>query len=344
MNVKISVRNHRRVLSAIVVLNILCYPIISHAGDVMDSGVDKCVNAYYGIGEKTDYAKAYKCFSTKQVWPYLIIMQLNGEGVPANPDKAKEFMDDWLKADPINAQTTDVTQMEQIVERRLHAKKPSSKKINFCADVAGTTYSMDFCGDLNNKIQQQTDNIAMTVIRAKLNPGQVVLWDKIQVAADTYEKAEGERLLQQYVNGTIRGIAYESQISFVRHNFIELMKNVFNKRELKPATTAKLEKLNMDMMAAYKRDVDKYIEANSFMNDPGSTDDLKQQYQSDISTYKADAKESQKAWEVLCNLSATLAASVYSNKSTDWTASMQVAMTKIRIIEIKNDPVGSDGG
>jgi len=79
----------------------LCRP--AFAGDILDNSVKPCVNAYYGIDGPINFGKAYKCFGDNQVYEFLIIMELNGEGTPKNTKQAERTMDTWLKADPDNA-------------------------------------------------------------------------------------------------------------------------------------------------------------------------------------------------------------------------------------------------
>ena len=50
---------------------------------------EACEDYYYGLEGKVDYFKAFQCFEKQQDWPMLILMHLNGEGVPADVKKAE---------------------------------------------------------------------------------------------------------------------------------------------------------------------------------------------------------------------------------------------------------------
>lgn len=312
----------------------------SSLDDLMSGSNDECVNAYYGIGEALDYTKAYKCFASLNIYQYMIVMQLNGEGVPANPKKAKELLDAWLKADPDNARSADETQMESVVEQRLNSAYVTAPKLDYCKDVAGTTYSMDFCAGVNDRMEQHNYDATMNSIRAGLNTKQAAIWDQIQVVFAEYQKAEGERLFQQYADGTIRTAVYEGQISYVRANFLKLMQDVFVAKSLAPASTEESKKLEAELKSAYQADVDKYADGQSYLNGIDSSADDKKRYADNIAEYKSDVENSQSTWYKLRDLCASLASGVYQKKGVDWSSSMTIAMTKIRVLDIQNDPDG----
>jgi hypothetical protein len=216
------------------------------------------------------------------------------------------------------------------------------REIDFCKDIGYTTYSMDFCAGIQNQLQQQQIEAAMRTIRGTLDTKQQEMWDKIQEAENKYARAEGQRIYKQYEEGTIRGVAYASQVSYVRDNFQKLMTEVFAKKALKPATPAELKTLDIDMQNYYQADIEKYIGEMSYLNDPDSSGDDKLQYVSDVTEYKTNAEDSQKTWQEMRDECAALVTSVYKQNGTDWSASLSAAMTKIRIQEIQSDPVGSD--
>ena len=310
----------------------------AQAADILDPGVGPCVNAYYGIGQRVNYDKAYKCFQSKNVYEFMAIMQLNGEGTPKNAQKAEQTMKLWFKSDPDNADNVDADQMRQAVAA--HLADPHAPRTDFCDDVGYTTYSMDFCSDVQNRLQEQKTRKAMHAIRASLNPAQQVLWDSIQNAEKIYARAEGLRIYKRYESGTIRAIAADAQVSSVRDDFQGLMTTVFANRSLKPASSLTVGRLNSELRKKYKSDIDEFIQDEAYLIEPDSSAEERRQYASTVADYKIDAKNSQTAWETLRKKCAALAKGIYKQKGVDWSVSVSAAMLKLRIEEIENDPVG----
>lgn len=319
-------------------------PAAGKAGFLLDHGTFTCADIYYGIGQPVDYAKAYACFESHAIYEYMIVMQLNGEGVPRNTQKAQALMQAWLQADPDNAKSVDETRMEEVLKERLNDKSLNPPKIDYCKDVGSTTISINFCAAVEDGIEKHAAETAMSAIRATLNPVQAAQWDNIQAAAAAYQKAEGQRLYQQYADGTIRSVAYEGQVSFVRSNFLALMQDAFGAKKLKPATKQQLQKIEADIKAANEADVARYAGENDWLNQADSSNADKQAYAEHVSSYKADVGGAQRSWETLRDLCSNLAASVYTQNGTDWSASMAFAISEVRLMDIKNDPVRPGGG
>lgn len=330
---------------AIALSSGVMWPRTARAADLLDEGVDQCANAYYGIGEPIDYRKAYQCFESLKVWQFMIVMQLNGQGVPVSAEKAREYMQDWLKADPMNANSVDETQMEKMIRERKGKKLGEYPKVDFCQDVGYTTYSMDFCASVQDRLEQAAFDATMSSIRSSLSPPQQVLWDEIQQTLKNYEEAEGQRIYQQFIDGTIRAIAYNSQKSFVRTNFKDLMQSAFEARSLKPQSRPQLDAVTKELEEAYNKDETDYAQDFAPPSGSSGTDErLRHEYAEYISDYKVDAQKSQAIWKRLLDLCQDLAASVYANedKTVDWRVSMAVALSENRIAELKDNPVGPD--
>lgn len=326
----------------VLLLMFWAYPSLGagRAGFLLDDSTYTCADIYYGIGQPVDYSKAYACFKAHSIYEYMIVMQLNGEGVPRDVHKAEALMQAWLQADPDNANSVDETGMEGILNGRLQDNNPNPPKVEYCKDVGYTTISMDFCAAVNDRMEQHNYDATMSSIRAGLNTQQAAIWDRMQVVFAEYQKAEGERLFQQYADGTIRGVVYQGQISYVRANFLKLMQDVFVTKGLAPVSTEESKKLEAQLKSAYQADVDKYADGQSYLNGIDSSADDKKQYADNIAEYRSDAENSQNTWYKLRDLCAALASSVYKKKGVDWSASMAVAMAKIRVIDIQNDPDG----
>lgn len=312
---------------------------------LLDKSVQPCANAYYGIGEKVDYRKAYQCFRKLDVWQFLIVMRLNGQGAPPSVVKARELMQDWLRGNPDNANSMDGQQMEKLIHQREGKKPGEYPKIDFCRDAARTTISGDFCSAVQDRLARGQFSTAMSAIRDSLAENERHLWDQITKTFDAYERAEGDRLYQQYIDGTIRATAFYSQEWFVRVQFLKLTKLAFMTRSLQPQSRRQLDAANTKVMNAFSHNIAVYANTYRKFSEQDSSAADRKQYRQYVSEYKTAAQEAQRVWEHLRVLCEDLAAAVYGNEKKDvnWRASMGVAISRDRVAAIENNPIGPNG-
>jgi hypothetical protein len=336
-------------LTLLIVLTIiwsLTSPSNVAAGGLRDEATYECVYAYYGIGQPINYTKAYQCFDSHAIYEYLIVMQLNGEGVPADPKKAEDLMHAWLKADPENAGSVDETHMQQLIKDRLRGSTPSATKIDFCKDAAESNYAIGYCTWVQELLDKQDADKAMGMIRSKLTPNEAAIWDQIMKAFETYLEAEGVRARQLYAGGSAAGTADTGQQIYVRKNFQEFMQSTFGKMNLAPSSKDELEKTEADMQAAYDANISEYEETYSppekTNNETADETEYRETMTNYVAEYKEDAAVSQKRWVALRDLCAKLAVLVYKDKypNVDWVSNLDRALSLVRIEEIRNRPLG----
>ncbi len=289
-----------------------------------------CVDAYYGIGEAVDYSKAYACFQEHEVQQFIILMLLNGEGTAKDPKQAAEDLHAWSLDHNDEGENGNLKK-----EVESHVGNPQAPRVDFCKDIAYSMYSIGFCSGIENALAQQESDLMMKKIRGSLQPAQQVEWDKVQEAFSRYQRDEGSRIEKQFEQGTIRGVAYDSHLEYVRSNFQKLVVMAFLKKGLSPAEAGESKTLLSRVQTAYQADIDDYVKSMSNMDGPNSPDEAK-----DIAEYKEIAETSQKAWEAVRDLCSALAADVYKQNGVDGSTSMSVAMSKLRIDEIRDNPVG----
>jgi uncharacterized protein YecT (DUF1311 family) len=140
-----------------------------------------------------------------------------------------------------------------------------------------------------------------------------------------------QRGYDKIVPGTAAGHAGAGQAGFVRDNFMRLIAETIQAHNLKPASIAEYEAADHKLGRAYARDVRKESE---------SEDTEK----SVIEDYGKSARDSQNHWIKFRDLLAERATSLYRNhaKSFDPAVSIKMAMTKIRIAELRFNPIGPE--
>lgn len=345
-------KNHmKKIFLTYILTASAAFSITAHsegqAGDLRDDSTVECVNAYYGIGQPVDYAKAYKCFDSHKIYEYIIPMQLNGEGVPVSIDQAKKLMNEWLVADPDNAGSLDETNMRKILDERSANPLESDKKVDFCHDIAGTNYSMGFCFWVQDQLDKQKLENSIEPIQSKLHGDELVMWRTILNAFNSYLNAEGKRGMQLYAGGSAAGSAYTLQQTFVRQHFYGAMQAIFGGMKLIPSSKSDLTKTEADLQAAYNASIadfeDSYAPSASTNSETSDDREFIETETNYIAQYKADVATSQKKWLALRDACAKLAVVVYRDKpNVDWGVSAKRALAVLRIGDLKNRPLGDD--
>jgi hypothetical protein len=305
------------------------------AEDLREDSVQPCVDAYYGIGQPVDYDKAFKCFQDHDVRQFVILMTLNGDGTPKDPKRAQQDLAAWgLDA---SAGNEDINLKNDVQE---HLRDPAASRADYCHDIAYSVYSLGFCSWIRERLQKQDFDNAMDVIRGSFTPAQQQKWDELLRAEEAYEKLDASRLLKQFQEGTVRGVAYDMQLMYVRENFRDLVTDAFVRGQLIPATADVQKQLASALQAAYQADVDGYSEGEDFLDQRDSSALEKQAYASNVAEYAQDAEASQQAWARLRDLCAAFARDAYkgAQKGMDVSASMTASLTRLRILELKNSP------
>lgn len=317
------------------------------AGNLRDDSTYECVNAYYGIGQPVDYAKAYKCFDSHKIYEYLIPMQLNGEGVPASVAKAKRLMDEWLVADSDNAGSLDETNMQKMLDERSANPSTSNKRVDFCRDIAGTNYAGGFCVWVQDQLDKQELEKSIGPIQKKLHGDELVMWKAILKDFNSYLSAEGERGMQLYAGGSAAGSAFTLQQTYVRQHFYGTVQSIFGDMKLIPSSKNELKKAEADLQAAYDANIADYevsyappVATGTETSDDREFRETETNY---VAQYKDDAVTSQKKWLALRDACAKLAIAVYKDKpNVDWGVSAKRALVVVRIGDLKNRPLGGD--
>jgi hypothetical protein len=299
-----------------------------------DEAAQPCIKAYYGIGQPIDYAKAYKCFNSLHVYQFLILMQLNGDGVPASVDKARKLMKEWQASQPETFITNPFPDDGRVLKilKSTTAKIPPLPRVDFCNDFAIFGFEVRFCSSLDNTLSEQKTNKAFAAIRVNLPSKDAVLWDQIVNLFNEYVNAEGKRGEDAYGEGTLAPTGYDDQQIYVRNSFLTFAKATFIYMKLTPATRDQLSSAEVAMKRAYDSDIDWYSEGDAYQDLNAKS------YLSDI---KTNLYMSQKTWVDLRDKCSELAVILYRKKAgVNWGLSLKYEMTLVRTEDIKQSTLG----
>lgn len=304
-------------------------------------GEQDCDDHYFGISGAPDYAKALKCYKEQKNWQFLIIMALNGEGEPADLKKADELFQAWRKAEPDEVSSLEGEALLKIIEERKADPKRSYPRLDYCNDIASDTVAMNRCGSIREQIEERKLGGGAASMKAKLTPAQAAVFDKLIQAFNVFKEAEAGRMYQHYIDGSIRNQAAFGQSSFVREKFLELAAQTVERHGLEPASEADYKAADAELNRVYRENIQDYVELYQKANDGDADKEQRERDESCVRDYKKLSKQAQLAWIKYRDLWEELALSLYADqaKTFDPATAMKTKATRIRILELQNDPV-----
>ncbi|MEO7419651.1 MAG: lysozyme inhibitor LprI family protein [Thermoanaerobaculia bacterium] len=302
---------------------------------------EDCDNYYLGIHGVPDLAKALRCYKAEQRWEMLIVMSLNGEGAPVSIPRAEELLLAWQREDPNQANSLQAMALSEIIDERRQHSDGSFPRVDFCRDIAQDTVAMNSCAALDCEIDEVRLETMLAKVKAGLTPVEAAALDKVVVGFKAFESAEGGRAYQRYIGGTGRIIAAIEQVGFVRDQFSTLTQNTVERRQLQPADRGAYEAADRELNQVYRDDIRTYTKdyEEQIKDDQYANGD---RYRFFIEEYKKDSKDAQIHWIRYRDLCAELARLLYKGKKGEFdpALSMKTAVTRIRVLELRNDPMG----
>lgn len=287
------------------------------------AGKEDCDALYFGIGRPPDFSKALKCYEAEKSWELLILMHLNGEGTPADAQKAGELLQSWQKADPSQADSMQAEALRNAIAERKQNPGETYPRLDYCQDIAGDTMSLNFCAWIDERLAEVDFKAAMARTRSNLAPADAAIFDKVLAEFAAFKEAEAGRMYQRYIDGTIRDLAASGQAAFVREQFLSLIRETVEQRRLAPADEKAYKAADLELNQVYRDDV----------------------RSNEASEYRKHSKDAQLHWIRYRDLLADLARSLYKDRQRelDPAVSMKTAVTRVRVRELRNDPVAGPG-
>jgi uncharacterized protein YecT (DUF1311 family) len=230
-----------------------------------------CPSLYSGLEGAPDLPAALACFRANGNWAMVAVMLLDGEGAAVDVAGARAAYQHLLDENG-HARDDDAVAMEKILRQR-ESHPGDARRIDFCREVARTTYSLDLCAAIGDRADERRTRETIAKTRAALAPGQQSLLDELAAAASRLIEADGQRLYQQYIDGSIRTLASYSQRQRVRKTFVDRLQSWGS-----PAATLtarrSLDDADRELNAVYRKTL----------------------AASDASDYQSKVREAQRAW------------------------------------------------
>jgi len=145
------------------------------------------------------------------------IMQLNGEGTPVDVAGARASVGQLAQEGSLDA---DGEALERILKRREANPQAKARHIDFCADIAQTTPSLGYCASRQETSRTAKGDRRLAELRGRLEAAARPPFDAAVAAFRSFVDAEGQRVYEKWIEGTIRGQASIAAESFARTNFM----------------------------------------------------------------------------------------------------------------------------
>ncbi|MGH7814095.1 MAG: hypothetical protein ACREQI_08855 [Candidatus Binataceae bacterium] len=303
-----------------------------------------CNDLYFGIGRAPDYPKALKCFEANKLWPFAVMMYLNGEGVPRDLTKAGAILRSGQKSDPDSFPLGQAAALQKAIDACENAPTQSCKRVDYCRDLAQDNFDIKICDAIDQLSKEAAFAKTIAAMESKLNPADRALFRKVAAAFEAYQFAESNRAYLANADGTMADIASMDQAALVRKDFLKLIAGTVQSRRLAPADWNTYNQAGLDIRQAADASVSDYTQQwHDDMGDPNMKDGLAQA-KKEIADYKKSVRVSQQKWMEFCTRSAQLASRLYGGrpKSFNPAMSMKTAMAKMRISELQYDPFGEN--
>lgn len=192
--------------------------VLAAPGEVAQMEPESCDDYYEGHKKPRDFARALSCYRKWQIWLWVAIMQVNGEGTPVDLAGAQ------ASVDRLEFKDADALALERIIKKRQANPNLKGRRVDFCKDVANTTNSVEVC-DFGEEAQKTSKYRAqLTKARADLAPAVRPTFDRARTAFERFVRAEGDRVYQKDIDGTARGQEAIAQEALTRRHFMAVIK------------------------------------------------------------------------------------------------------------------------
>jgi uncharacterized protein YecT (DUF1311 family) len=303
-----------------------------------------CPYSYLGIDGTLDYAKALNLCKANNSGAFVALMYLNGEGTPRDLQKAEAALKVWEQKNPDQFSNSQAAALEKAINGCRRAGTEACPRLDYCKDLAEATLDLEIC-DAAQQLSSETD-FSRSIAQAKstLSASEGAEFDGVVANFRAYQDQESGRAYDAVGNGMERGLAGTGQAAFVRDNFLKLIAETIESRKLKPVGLTTYRALKAQLDRVYERSIRRIVQSwQEDLRNPTFKDHWDEE-KSYIKEYEESARESQAQWIKFRDSCADLASSLYRGQASqfDPAVSIKAAVTKLRIAELRYNPIGPE--
>jgi len=277
--------------------------------------LEDCGALYKAEGQRRDFAKALACFRAQGDWMMVAIMQVNGEGTPVDLRGAR------ASVDRVDSKDADVEAMLKIIAQREASPKLKGRRVDFCKDIAMTTPSWNSCQAGSEARKTTKSDAQLKKIRPGLDSRVGPAFDRAKAAFERFVKAEGDRVYQEYIDGSARNQEAMDQEARARRNLMTTIKALVTGPADRLVLRRPFAEADKELNAVYSDNVSAYAKAN---------------VDTSIDDYKTKARSAQHEWVRYRDAMGDLAAARWP-QIPDARQRARTLVTEDRIRELRAD-------
>ncbi len=303
-----------------------------------------CEDLYFGNDGTPDYAKALRYCAAHNSGAFVALMYLNGEGTPRDLKKAEAALEAWKQKSPDQFNTDQAATLEKAINRCRRDGKKACPRVDYCEDLAEATLDLEICDAVEQLSAEAALSRTIARVRSSLSAGNQVEFDRVVANFKAYQDQEAGRAYDAVGDGMERGLAGTGQAALVRDHFLSLMRHTIEARKLKPATISAYGTVSGEAEREFSRNLRQVLVGwQEGLKDP-SEKDLWDQDRAYLEDYKKAARESRLQWIKFRDSCVELASSLYRDHAGrfDPALSMKTFVTKLRIAELRYNPIGPE--
>jgi hypothetical protein len=248
---------------------------------------------YFAWEKPRDLNKAFACYRASEDWLMLAIMQLNGEATPVDLAAARASLSH------VESKDGDYDALDRIIAKR--EAKPTAKveRVDFCRDVATTTNSTNVCQAREESKKDAKVDRDVATIRSSLDARLRPTFDRVSAAYKKLANADGDRVYQEYVDGSIRNQEAMDQEARVRRNFLATIKRLSAGPAERLVSRRPFAEADKELNTVYRENLSSYVEFNQSAAADAAKEnnaEMAAEYRSRVSDYKTKSHAAQREW------------------------------------------------
>jgi hypothetical protein len=286
---------------------------------------------YYGWGRARDVKKALACYRASNDWMMLAILQINGDGAPVDIAGARASLS------RVESKDADFDALDRIIKKREANPTATFRRVDFCKDVANTTPSVDICQAREEGKKIAKSDSRVDKLRVGLDPSARSAFDRAQAAYKKVAHADGERVYQEYIDGSGRDQDALNQEARVRRNFVATIRVLVAVPAARLVGRRSFADADKELNEVYNENVSSYVTSNE--DSATEADKLKDaemaaEYRTRNSDYKTKSRAAQHEWVRYRDAMGDLAAARWSD-ARDAREQARALVTEDRIRELR---------
>ena len=284
---------------------------VTPASDSPSTVPDDCYgDDYYGWGRARDVKKALACYRVSNDWMMLAILQINGDGAPVDITGARASLN------RVESKDADFEALDRIIKKREANPTAKFRRVDFCKDIASTTPSVDICQAREEGKKIAKSDSRVDKLRVGLDVSARSAFDRAQAAYKKVAHADGERVYQENIDGSVRGQEALDQEARVRQNFVATIKVIVTGPAARLVGRRSFADADKELNAVYNENLSAYVK----FNDDSASDadkrkdaEMTAEYRTRNSDYKTKSRTAQHEWVRYRDAMGDLAAARWPN-------------------------------